>query len=125
MSFPQVTMPGRSTQQNLRNFVLRLEPLALVNAELLFGNIKIGRERTRSALSLTAALGQNLTSRRVRFRAQSGLRSKISVGLHLERLAARLGRLRWLSCLDQHFRPVALVAGFAAFAGVAFLPTLR
>jgi hypothetical protein len=51
-------MPGRSTQQNLRNFVLRLEPLALVNAELLFGNIKIGRERTRSALSLTAALGQ-------------------------------------------------------------------
>jgi hypothetical protein len=37
-------MPGRSTQQNLRNFEaisLRLEPLAVVN-ELLFGNIKIG-----------------------------------------------------------------------------------
>ena len=34
-------MPGRSTQQNLRNFVLRLEPLAVVNAERLFGNIKI------------------------------------------------------------------------------------
>jgi hypothetical protein len=54
-------MPGRNTQQNLRNFVLRLEPLAVVNAELLFSNIKIGRERTRSALSLTAALGQTET----------------------------------------------------------------
>ena len=60
-------MPGRSTQQNLRNFVLRLEPLAVVNAELLFGNIKIGRERTRSALSLTAALGHSRRSDRAPF----------------------------------------------------------
>jgi hypothetical protein len=55
--FPQVTMPGRSTQQNLTNFEaisLRLELLAVVNAKLLFGNIKSGR----SALSLTAALRQ-------------------------------------------------------------------
>lgn len=38
-------MPGRGTQQNLRNFEaisLRLEPSAVVNAELLFGNIEIG-----------------------------------------------------------------------------------
>ena len=38
-------MPGRSTQQNLRNFEaisLRLEPLAVVNAKLLFGNINMG-----------------------------------------------------------------------------------
>jgi hypothetical protein len=37
-------MPGRGTQQNLRNFEamsLRLEPLAMVNAELLFGNKKM------------------------------------------------------------------------------------
>jgi hypothetical protein len=53
----QVTLPGRSTQQNLTNFEaisLRLELLAVVNAKLLFGNIKNGR----SALSLTAALRQ-------------------------------------------------------------------
>jgi hypothetical protein len=39
-------MPGRSTQQNLRNFEamsFRLEPLAMVNAALLFGGIKIRR----------------------------------------------------------------------------------
>ena len=50
-------MPGRSTQQNLTNFEaisLRLELLAVVNAKLLFANIKSGR----SALSLTAALRQ-------------------------------------------------------------------
>jgi hypothetical protein len=38
-------MPGRGSQQNLRNFEamsLGLEPLAVVNAELLFGNVKIG-----------------------------------------------------------------------------------
>lgn len=38
-------MPGRGTQQNLRNFEampLRLELLAMVNAELLFGSMKIG-----------------------------------------------------------------------------------
>ena len=42
-------MPGRGTQQNLRNFEaisLRLEPLAMVNAELLFGNKKLGRADT-------------------------------------------------------------------------------
>lgn len=41
-------MPRRSTQQNLRNFeaiALALEPLAVVNAELSFGNIKTGRSR--------------------------------------------------------------------------------
>jgi hypothetical protein len=39
-------MPKRGTRQNLRNFEamsLRLELLAVVNAELLFGSIKIGR----------------------------------------------------------------------------------
>jgi hypothetical protein len=54
-------MPGRSTQQNLTNFEaisLRLELLAVVNAKLLFGNIKSGR----SALSLTTALRQNWPS---------------------------------------------------------------
>ena len=38
-------MPGRSTQQNLRNFEaisLRLEPLAMVNVEILLGNKKLG-----------------------------------------------------------------------------------
>ncbi|WP_210419168.1 hypothetical protein, partial [Bradyrhizobium sp. NAS80.1] len=43
--FPQVTMPGRGTQQNLRNFEaisLRRETLAVVNAELVFGNMTIG-----------------------------------------------------------------------------------
>lgn len=38
-------MPGRGTLQNLRNFEaisLKLEPLAMVNAELLFGNIEKG-----------------------------------------------------------------------------------
>lgn len=38
-------MPKRGTQQNLRNFQaisLRLEPLAVVNAELLIGNTGIG-----------------------------------------------------------------------------------
>jgi hypothetical protein len=43
--FPQVTMPGRGSQQKLRNFEAmspRLEPSAMVNAELLFGNIKVG-----------------------------------------------------------------------------------
>jgi hypothetical protein len=33
----------------------------MVNAELLFGNNKNWAERTRSALSLTAALDQKLT----------------------------------------------------------------
>ncbi|MGY3618111.1 hypothetical protein ACVJGD_004307 [Bradyrhizobium sp. USDA 10063] len=40
-------MPGRGTQQYLRNFEaisLKLEPLAVVNAELLFGNIRIGSD---------------------------------------------------------------------------------
>ena len=49
-------MPGRGTQQNLRNFEaisLRLEPLAMVNAEILSAT-KNWAERTRSALSLTA-----------------------------------------------------------------------
>jgi hypothetical protein len=43
-------MPGRNTQQNLRNFVLRLEPLAVVNAELLFGKHKdwVGADTLRS-----------------------------------------------------------------------------
>ncbi len=38
-------MPKRGTQQNLRNFEatsLGLEPLAMVNAGLLFGSMKIG-----------------------------------------------------------------------------------
>lgn len=38
-------MPKRGTQQNLRNFEamsLGLEPSVMVNAELLFGNIRIG-----------------------------------------------------------------------------------
>ncbi len=59
--FPQITMPGRSTQQNLRNFEansLRLELLAIVNAEFLF-DTKNRAVRTRSALSLTAALGHS------------------------------------------------------------------
>jgi hypothetical protein len=51
-------MPGRGTQQDLRNFEaisLRLEPLAMVNAEILLAT-KNWAERTRSAPSLTAAL---------------------------------------------------------------------
>jgi hypothetical protein len=39
-------MPQRGTQQGLRNFEAmshRLEPSVMVNAELLFGNIEIGR----------------------------------------------------------------------------------
>lgn len=39
-------MPGSGTQQNLRNFEaisLKLEPSAMVNAGLLFGNMKTGR----------------------------------------------------------------------------------
>ena len=39
-------MPGRSIQQNLRNLEaisLRLEPLAVVNAELLFGKMGFPR----------------------------------------------------------------------------------
>jgi hypothetical protein len=51
-------MPGIGTQQNLRNLeaiALRLEPLAMVNVEILLGT-KNWAERTRSALSLTAAL---------------------------------------------------------------------
>ncbi len=38
-------MPKRGTQQDLRNFEamsLRLEPFGVVNAELLFSNMKIG-----------------------------------------------------------------------------------
>ena len=38
-------MPERGTRQDLRNFEAMshgLEPLAMVNAELLFGNIKLG-----------------------------------------------------------------------------------
>jgi hypothetical protein len=65
-------MPGRGTQQNLRNFEaisLRLEPLAMVNAEILLAT-KNWAERTRSALSLTAALvksriGANVCSWRI------------------------------------------------------------
>jgi hypothetical protein len=56
-------MPGRSTQQNLRNFVLRPEPLAVVNAERLFGNMKIGRSG-HAPLFRSAALGQTPTSQR-------------------------------------------------------------
>ena len=51
-------MPQRCTQQNLTNFEaisLRLEPLAMVNAEILLAT-KNWAEQTRSALSLTAAL---------------------------------------------------------------------
>ncbi|SFJ64730.1 hypothetical protein SAMN04487925_109287 [Bradyrhizobium sp. cf659] len=38
-------MPKRGTEQNLRNLEansLRREPLAMVNAGLSFGNVKIG-----------------------------------------------------------------------------------
>jgi hypothetical protein len=58
-------MPGRGTQQNLRNFEaisLRLEPLAMVNAEMLLAT-KSWAERTRSALSLSGGFGQKLTWR--------------------------------------------------------------
>ena len=49
-------MPGSSTQQTLRNFVLRLEPLAVVNAERLFGSITMAGV-ARSALFVNGGFG--------------------------------------------------------------------
>ena len=128
--FPQVTMPGRSTQQNLRNFVLRPEPLAVVNAELLFGNIKIGRERTRSVLSLTAALGHSRRSDRAPF--TSGLprlADILWVGRHVSNVpttdqavpVSRMARVADLTC-----PPVPRLMGSCAIHHIARLaPAVR
>lgn len=52
-------MPKRGTQQNLRNFEavpLGLETSAMVNAELLFGSMKIGRTAGYLASDVNEAL---------------------------------------------------------------------
>jgi hypothetical protein len=66
-------MPERGTQQNLRNFEaisLRLEPLAMVNVEILLAT-KNWAERTRSALSITATLVKSRLGSNVLLLAQS------------------------------------------------------
>jgi hypothetical protein len=58
-------MPQRGTQQGLRNFEAmshRLEPSAMVNAEILLAT-KNWAERTRSALSVNDGFGQKSTWR--------------------------------------------------------------
>jgi hypothetical protein len=115
MSFPQVTMPGRSTQQNLRNFVLRLEPLALVNAELLFGNIKDWAEADTLRSFVNGGFGSKSD-----FTIHGGSASGAKRTFALKFLWPTLG-----TTCGPAWRPVALVAGFVAFAGAAFLPTLR
>ena len=52
-------MPRRGTQQDLTNFEamsLRLEPLAVVNAELLFGNMEIAQRADDHSDVLSSAV---------------------------------------------------------------------
>ena len=70
-------MPGRGTQQNLRNFEaisLRLEPLAMVNAEIRWQQ-KIGRSG-HAPLFVNGGFGQKSTWRECLF-----LRAKRTFGI--------------------------------------------
>lgn len=96
--FPRITMPERSIQQDLRNFEatsFRLEPLAMVNAKLLFGYTCA---RCSSTPRSRPARHPQSDRRGARYRSTAGSWSRgclFSGGCRPERLNASCWRAGW------------------------------